>query len=136
MPTTPFHPPQRTEGGRGRVSRSHTTMRRTHKNLLHHRNPMPSLQQPPASIPPPRRALRRAELRKIIPLSYTTIYEMEQRGEFPRRFYLTPRCVVWDSDEVYAWLDTRKQPEEQAKIGRAPAPNLQLRRRRPLKSWL
>jgi prophage regulatory protein len=78
--------------------------------------------------------IRRAELRKIIPLSYTTIYEMEQREDFPKRFYLTPRCVVWDSDEVYAWLDARKQLEQQTKIGRAPAPNVQLRRRRPLKS--
>jgi predicted DNA-binding transcriptional regulator AlpA len=58
----------------------------------------------PASIPPSRRALRRAELQKIIPLSNTTIYEMEQRGDFPKGFYLTPRCVVWDSDEVYDWL--------------------------------
>jgi prophage regulatory protein len=97
---------------------------------------MPSSTTPPATISPPRRALRRAELRKIIPLSYTTIYEMEQREDFPKRFYLTPRCVVWDSDEVYAWLDARKQFEQQTKIGRAPAPNHQLRRRRPLKSWL
>lgn len=97
---------------------------------------MPSSTTPPTSIPPPRRALRRAELRKIIPLSYTTIYDMEQREDFPNRFYLTPRCVVWDSDKVYAWLEARKQLEQQTKIGRAPAPNLQLRRRRPLKSWL
>jgi predicted DNA-binding transcriptional regulator AlpA len=25
---------------------------------------------------------------------------MEQRGEFPQRFYLTSRCVVWDLAEV------------------------------------
>ncbi|MDN5872001.1 MAG: AlpA family transcriptional regulator [Nitrococcus sp.] len=25
---------------------------------------------------------------------------MERRGEFPRRFNLTPRCVVWDLEEV------------------------------------
>lgn len=37
---------------------------------------------------------------------------MEQREDFPRRFYLTPRCIVWDSDEVYAWLDARKQLEQ------------------------
>jgi prophage regulatory protein len=91
---------------------------------------------PPASIPPPRRALRRAELRKIIPLSNTTIYQMERRGEFPKRFYLTSRCVVWDSDEVYAWLDARKQPEQQTRMGRAPVPNVLLRRRRRLKSSL
>jgi len=50
-----------------------------------------------------------------VPLSNTTIYELEQREDFPRRFYLTPRCVVWDSDEVYAWLDVRKQLDQQTK---------------------
>ena len=42
------------------------------------------------------RTVRRAELRRIVPLADTTIYELEQRGEFPRRFNLTARCVVWD----------------------------------------
>src|ERR1700742_4442507 len=97
---------------------------------------MPSSAIPPASTHPPRRALRRAELRKIIPLSNTTIYELEQRQDFPSRFFLTPRCVVWDSDEVYAWLDERKQLEQQTRIGRAPVPNPHSRRRRPRKSSL
>jgi prophage regulatory protein len=42
------------------------------------------------------RTIRRHELRLIVPLADTTIYEMEKRGEFPRRFNLTPRCVVWN----------------------------------------
>jgi predicted DNA-binding transcriptional regulator AlpA len=42
------------------------------------------------------RTIRRHELREIVPLADTTIYDMEQRGEFPQRFYLTSRCVVWD----------------------------------------
>ncbi|MBK7727134.1 MAG: AlpA family phage regulatory protein [Gammaproteobacteria bacterium] len=53
------------------------------------------------------RAVRRRELRKIVPLADTTIYEMERRGEFPRRFYLTSKCVVWDLDEVEQWLTAR-----------------------------
>jgi Prophage CP4-57 regulatory protein (AlpA) len=36
-----------------------------------------------------RRTIRRRELRQIVPLADTTIYEMERRGDFPRRFYLT-----------------------------------------------
>ena len=40
-------------------------------------------------------------------LGDTTIYEMEQRGEFPRRFYLTARCVVWDLAEVEVWIEER-----------------------------
>jgi prophage regulatory protein len=33
---------------------------------------------------------------------------MEQRGEFPKRFYLTPHCPVWDLAEVNAWLAARQ----------------------------
>jgi predicted DNA-binding transcriptional regulator AlpA len=39
------------------------------------------------------RTIRRQQLREIVPLADSTIYEMEQRGEFPRRFALSPRCV-------------------------------------------
>ena len=44
--------------------------------------------------------IRRNQLRLLVPLADSTIYEMEQRGEFPRRFSLTSRCVVWDLAEV------------------------------------
>ena len=37
----------------------------------------------PSSPLPFNRTLRRPELRKVVPLANTTIYEMEQRGEFP-----------------------------------------------------
>src|SRR5712671_5392603 len=55
------------------------------------------------------RTIRRHELRSIVPLADTTIYDMEQRGEFPRRFNLTSRCVVWDLAEVEDWLKARRQ---------------------------
>jgi prophage regulatory protein len=78
---------------------------------------------------PPRRTIRRTELHAMVPLGDTTIYEMEQRGEFPRRFALSPRCVVWDLAEVEAWLDARRR----APITRAEPPNVRLRRARPVK---
>ena len=62
-------------------------------------------QEPPAVT----RTIRRHELRQIVPLADTTIYDMEQRGEFPQRFYLTARTVVWDLGEVEAWLEQRRQ---------------------------
>lgn len=65
----------------------------------------------------------------MVPLGDTTIYEMEQRGEFPRRFALSPRCVVWDLAEVEAWLEARRR----APIARADPPNVELRRARPVK---
>ena len=51
------------------------------------------------------RAVRRRELRKIVPLADTTIYEMERRGEFPQRFYLTSKCVVWDLERSRTMAD-------------------------------
>ena len=62
---------------------------------------------------PATRPIRRPELRKLVPLADTTIYEMERRGEFPRRYPLTRRCVVWDLAEVQAWLADRKQQADQ-----------------------
>jgi len=49
-----------------------------------------------------RKTIRRHQLREMVPLADSTIYEMEQRGEFPRRFALSPRCIVWDLSEVHA----------------------------------
>jgi prophage regulatory protein len=67
-----------------------------------------------------KRTIRRPELRMIVPLADTTIYEMEQRGEFPRRFYVTSRCVVWDLAEVEAWIEERRQASNSERIKRAP----------------
>ena len=79
------------------------------------------------------RTIRRHELRAIVPLADTTIYDMEQRGEFPRRFYLTSRCVVWDLSEVEAWLDERRRASRAKAVKRAPIPDVQLRKTRPIK---
>lgn len=78
------------------------------------------------------RAVRRRELRKIVPLADTTIYEMERRGDFPRRFYLTSKCVVWDLGEIEQWLTTRRADSLAGRVLRAPDPDVQCRRRRPV----
>jgi prophage regulatory protein len=80
-----------------------------------------------------RRTIRRQQLREIVPLADSTIYDMEQRGEFPQRFYLTSRCVVWDLAEVEAWLDARRHASRSNAIKRAPSPDVRLRRSRPVK---
>ena len=75
------------------------------------------------------KTIRRQQLREIVPLADSTIYEMEQRGEFPRRFALTPRCVVWDLGEVQAWLAARRSKP----ILLAPGPDVNQRRTRPVR---
>jgi prophage regulatory protein len=74
------------------------------------------------------RTIRRHELKQIVPLADSTIYEMEQRGEFPRQFALSPRCVVWNLAEVEAWLAERRARP----IERTQPPDVRQRRLRPV----
>ena len=55
-------------------------------------------------------------LLEIVPLSRRTILDMEQRGEFPKRFVLTPRRVAWDLAEVEQWMEDCRSGGKQATI--------------------
>ena len=90
-------------------------------------------QFPAKAALPFRRTIRREELHQIVPLAQTTIYAMEQRGEFPRRFRRTERCVVWDLEEVEAWIESRKQASRSTETNSAPGPDVKLRRYRPVR---
>ena len=57
---------------------------------------------------------------------HTTIYDMEQRGKFPQRVYLTSRCVVWT--EVEAWVEMRREASKAKAINRAPSPDVHQRK--------
>lgn len=57
--------------------------------------------------------INRKTLHKMIPLAERTIYDMEKRGEFPRRIALTSRNVAWDLNEVQAWIKARKSSNDQ-----------------------
>ena len=77
------------------------------------------------------RFIRRGELRKMVPLADTTIYEMERRGEFPHRF-LTSRCLAWDLAEVEAWVRQRRRASSDGRIRLAPMPDVRQRKTRPV----
>ena len=53
--------------------------------------------------------INRKTLLAMIPLSERTIYNLELRGEFPRRIALTSRNVAWDLEEIENWIDYRKK---------------------------
>jgi prophage regulatory protein len=99
----------------------------TQKRL--HAESLDTLLHPSSKI---RRWVRRPELRKIVPLCDTTIYELEQKGEFPRRFNLTPRCVVWDLSEIEAWVEARRTASE-AGLLKSSKPDVRLRKTRPIR---
>jgi prophage regulatory protein len=60
-----------------------------------------------------RMLISRKRLLEMVPLSDRTIYNMERRGEFPRRIVLTSRNVAWDLSEVEKWIADRKGAETQ-----------------------
>ena len=65
---------------------------------------------PHTTTPPlPLQVLNKAALKAIgITLSNVTLCRMERTGRFPRRFYLSSKCPVWDVGEVSNWLAARR----------------------------
>jgi prophage regulatory protein len=84
-------------------------------------------------LPNLKRVIRRKELRQLVPLSDTTIYEMEQRGDFPKRFYLTPRCAAWDLGEVLGWIERRRRASAARAIKPTSPPDVGRRKSRPVR---
>lgn len=84
----------------------------------------------PIEIVDAKPVVRRQQLRELVPLADTTIYEMEQRGDFPKRFYLTPRCPAWDLGEVNAWIAARRS---EAGSANPPHPDVRRRKVRPVR---
>lgn len=74
----------------------------------------------PVSLLSGARTIRRPELHQLVPLSDSTIFDLEQRGEFPRRFFISERCVVWNLAEVEAWLEERRRASNVAQVERGP----------------
>ncbi|WP_339750486.1 AlpA family phage regulatory protein [uncultured Marinobacter sp.] len=73
-------------------------------------------------------------LGQVVIVAETTIYDIERRGEFPPRFNLTPRCVVWDLEEVEAWIEKRKRRFRSGKAASTPGPDVRQRIARPVRS--
>ncbi|MDR1934656.1 MAG: AlpA family phage regulatory protein [Candidatus Accumulibacter sp.] len=57
---------------------------------------------------PGKKLINRKQLLEMVLLSERTILDMEKRGDFPRRFAITPRLVAWDLEEVEKWIEARK----------------------------
>lgn len=58
------------------------------------------------------RVLRESDVARTTGLGRTTRYEMERRGEFPRRRRIGKAAVGWLESEILAWLRSR-QPDGQ-----------------------
>ena len=64
-----------------------------------------SLQQhSPAS---PRRLLRLSEVKHLVGLGRSAIYDQIKRGHFPAPVRIGARAVAWASDQIANWIDSR-----------------------------
>ena len=73
--------------------------------------------------------INRKRLLQIIPISYTTIYELERKGQFPASFLLTEKTRVWYLDEIEEWVEKRRAtPVVQPNL-----PDVTKRKTRPVK---
>ena len=62
------------------------------------------MRNPPVSI------YRLPAVLEVTGLSKATIYRLLERGEFPPRVKLSPRCVGWRVGDIEAWLEARMAP--------------------------
>lgn len=51
--------------------------------------------------------------------SNSHLRNLERRGEFPQRIYLTNRRVVYRRDDVVAWMETKARRPGIRNVGRA-----------------
>ena len=56
---------------------------------------------------PPTVIYRLPAVCEVTGLSKATIYRLVNKGEFPARVKLSPRCVGWRVADIEAWLEAR-----------------------------
>ena len=63
---------------------------------------------PPTKFPSrPTRILRRAEVLARVPVSPTTLWRMQRRGDFPPSFPISPGAVGWREADIDQWIEER-----------------------------
>lgn len=55
------------------------------------------------------RLIRMRELRGIVGLGHSRIYELVAAAKFPAPVRLSDRAVAWRSDDILAWIDSRQR---------------------------
>ncbi len=70
--------------------------------------------------PSPRKLLTKQEVLGLVRFSYTSLWSMMRRQEFPRSVVLGRNKIGWYEDEVAAWIEARPR---QALKGDRPLAN-------------
>ena len=57
--------------------------------------------------------LRRREVEKITGLSYSSIYRLMPKGQFPRQVRVGPAAVRWRAGDITAWVESRPEARDE-----------------------
>jgi prophage regulatory protein len=110
--------------GAFRMAQPPIVSEQTAAGIMQHNTTLPTLPTLP-------RLIRRNELRQVVPLSDTTIYELELRNEFPHRIVLMPRVVAWKLAEIEAWIEQRRLDTDTGRSKVNAVPSRKRKRRSP-----
>ncbi|ELH0894524.1 AlpA family phage regulatory protein [Vibrio fluvialis] len=55
------------------------------------------------------RIIRESERLTITGISRTTCWEMEKKGEFPKRIRIGPRSVGWLHSQIQEWIKNKQK---------------------------
>jgi prophage regulatory protein len=61
--------------------------------------------------------IRLPEVRRLTSLGTTKIYEMANKGQFPKQVKLGGRSVAWVKSEVLAWSHARVKASRESQDG-------------------
>lgn len=61
--------------------------------------------------------LRVDEVIALTKLSQSTLYRLEQQGQFPPRIKLSERAVAWREEDVRAWMAARENKTKKEEVG-------------------
>ena len=70
---------------------------RSHKNSSHKARGLPD-----------KRIIRPKEFAKMLSVSITTLYRMQQEGRLPEKVKIGPRAVGWFNTAIDEWLERKK----------------------------
>jgi prophage regulatory protein len=56
--------------------------------------------------------LNEQEVEQKCKLGRVQRWRLEKRNLFPKRFRISERRIVWDEDEIDAWLEARKSERD------------------------
>jgi len=72
-----------------------------------------------------RRFLRFKQVKEIVGLGSTCIYEKIAKGEFPKPISLGARAVAWESDSIEQWMTDRIEASRHATSTQSTPPRVQ-----------